>query len=593
MLLAAAPLAHVSAAPAKQAADPVRNFVRGAPLPKWAMPVGDIPATTRDDPVVIRLIDTQAWVGASPAVLYNRAIQVNERGALATIGQFGIAYFPSYQKLLLHRVAILRDGKVLDRTANANLRPLQRETSLENSTYEGATSMQLLLDDVRVGDTLWMTYTVEGDNPVFGKRWSGDFHWDAPYPIELRRVTLLHPRNRPLYWEQKGDVGRDKLVPTIEQAGDSERLRFEGRGIEPVEPEALIPPEVIPLRMLQFSEYRDWSEVAAWADSLFPRQPAAPALKQLAQKIAGQGDAIARASAALHWVQDEIRYFSVSIGENSHRPQTPDTVLKRRYGDCKDKSYLLVSLLAELGIEAQPVLLSAHAPRLPGRVLPSPSWFDHVIVRVRIDGRDYYVDPTRNGQKSAIDRMAPAFPGAVVLPVSTRTTALVTLPEWDEREPRLERIEDMRVERFDGDAVMEMRDVFRAEYADYARQRFAGMTSGELKRETLGYYEKRYPGIKLAEPPKVDDDTVANRVELRAVFTVPKPVEQKEGKYSITYDSAVMAGAIDLPANLQREFPLAMPRGKIHSRYRLNLTWPALARFNEATQSKAIDTPYF
>ena len=65
-----------------------------------------------------------------------------------------------------------------------------------------------------------------------------------------------------------------------------------------------------------------------------------------------------RVVAALEFVQSEIRYFSVSLGENSHRPASPDIVLKRRYGDCKDKSLLLMTLLDELKIPSKVVLLT-------------------------------------------------------------------------------------------------------------------------------------------------------------------------------------------------------------------------------------------
>ena len=39
------------------------------------------------------------------------------------------------------------------------------------------------------------------------------------------------------------------------------------------------------------------------------------------------------------------------------RNPPPDVVLQRRYGDCKDKSALLVNLLREVGIDARPVLM--------------------------------------------------------------------------------------------------------------------------------------------------------------------------------------------------------------------------------------------
>ena len=108
----------------------------------------------------------------------------------------------------------------------------------------------------------------------------------------------------------------------------------------------------------------------------------------------------ARVLGALQWVQGEIRYFSVSLGESTHRPHDPAWVVQRRYGDCKDKTYLLVSLLRELGIDAQPMLVSLQSRRMPAKLLPSPEVFDHAIVRVRLQGKSYYLDGTRPAQSA-------------------------------------------------------------------------------------------------------------------------------------------------------------------------------------------------
>jgi len=62
---------------------------------------------------------------------------------------------------------------------------------------------------------------------------------------------------------------------------------------------------------------------------------------------------------ALEFVQKQIRYFGTEIGPYSHRPASPETVLKRRYGDCKDKVALLSTLLDRLDIRATPILVSA------------------------------------------------------------------------------------------------------------------------------------------------------------------------------------------------------------------------------------------
>lgn len=581
------------AAPAGKPAIETAGFLRGAPLPKWVQPLAQIPRTERTDPVVVRLSETQAWVGNVPAITYNRAIQVNDSSALGAIGQFGISYFAQYQKLALHKVVILRGEQRLDRTASVSIRPLQRETNIESGMMGGATTLQLLLDDVRIGDTLWISYTIEGDNPVFGKRWSADFSWDGGAPAELKRLTVLHPRSRPLQWRQLSDFQTEQVTPQIDVVNDIERIRFESRGLEAVDGEPSTPADYLAARVFQFSEYQDWQGVAAWADSLFPKLPPDAALKELAAQLRQQSGPAAQAEAALHWVQNEIRYFSVSIGENSHRPQAPAVVLKRRYGDCKDKSYLLVSLLRELGISARPVLLSADAPRVPAKLLATPAWFNHVIVQITLDGRDYYVDPTRTSQPEPLNTMPTAFPNAAALVVDSGSRALVTLPPRADVGPRYEHIENIVVTDFGGTAALETREVYRGSYADAMRQHFPSLSAAEQKKSQLATYEKHYPGITMSGTPQYKDYSADNRIEIVSRYQLPKAITHKDHRYAIDFDSQVIAGTIGIPDKLVRNFPFELASGKFHGRYRLRIRWPDSVRANDPGSYRTLDNPYY
>lgn len=566
---------------------------RAAPLPGWIQPLAEIPRTERLDPVVLRLDETQALVGDQSAYLVNRAIQVNERSALPAIGQVSLSYQADYQTLSLHRVAILRDGKVLERTASVDARVLQREAALGQGMYGGASTVQLLLEDVRVGDTLWLTYSVAGANPVFGKQWFDEYAWDRLTPVEQRRLTVLYPKGRKPAWRQLGDYRAEAIAPRSAQAGAHEMLVFEGRGIDAIEAEPAIARDYLAARMLQFSEFPDWASVARWASGLFPPATASPALKALAEEFRGRGAPAAQAAAALHWVQDEIRYFSVAIGENSHKPQAPATVLQRRFGDCKDKSYLLVTLLGELGIRARPLLLSASAPALPAKGVPSPGWFDHAIVELQVDGKLYYVDPTAAGQQAALATLSAPFPGAAALPADPAATALIVLPEQGGQAPDYEVVETMTVADYGGDAALATREIFRAGMAERARPEFAALSPLELKKTALKGYEKRYPGVALLEAPVIVDDKQANQLELRARFRLPQAVKAVDGVHAIDYRVRPLEGVMNLPDNLDRQFPLEMPAARFHGRYRLDIVWPDDVRAAQAPWVRQIDNPYF
>lgn len=585
---------HAAETPNSLAKISTASVARGQPLPSWAEPLLPIPPSTSRDALVQRLVETQVWTGFGPtAILYNRAIQINHRAGLGEIGQFALSFLPSHQSLSLHRVAILRGDAVLDRTATVDARLLERESELDNGTYGGETTVQLLLDDVRVGDTLWVTYTITGDNPVFGTHWGDMFRWDSTWPVVQRRLTISHPAGKPLFWRQLGDVPAATLKPVIERTGAIERLRFAGRDIAPVLLENKMPASFIPVRVVQFSDFASWQDVAHWATALFPARPASNEVAALAAQLRTAGGTAEQAGAALRWVQDEVRYFSVSIGENSHRPQMPETVLARRYGDCKDKTYLLISILQALGIEAEPVLLSARAPGWPAKLQPTQNAFDHVIVRLHIDGKIYVVDPTETGQRGALDQLAPAYPGAAALVVSNATRGLSVLPDPAPAVPPYERVEVFTVADFKGAATLAARNIFRGDHAASARRRFAIMRPVEVANDVLEHYERQYPGVTLLGAPVLVDDAPDGAFEVRARLALPTAVRKVEDRYVLDYESQLADGTLGLPDKLVRQFPFRFPGGKVDARYRLKVQWPASVRARHPDTVKLVDHPYF
>jgi len=591
----------VQAAPAVSAAKKAATFVRNAPLPKWIAPLSAIPPAVQAGPVVLRLMETQVWAGPKPVVLVNRAIQVNDKSKLGEIGQYSLPYLPAYQKLLLHRVAILRGDAVLDRTATVNIRLLEQEPSVASGFYVGVTSAQLLLDDVRVGDTLQIVYSTEGANPVFGRTWTDEFQWDRHIPQEARKLLVSHPAATPLYWGEVGDAHPHKLTPVIERTGAIELLRFEGQALPPFSLEEGAPPDFVRQRMLAFSEYASWQQVAQWANGLFAppapaaaAKPAAPSeLKALAQRFAAGANDTERASTALHWVQDEIRYFSVALGENSHRPQVPDEVLRRRFGDCKDKSTLLIAILAQLGIKAEPVLVNARQPTYPQKGIPAPTVFDHVIVRVHLDGKTYFVDPTRVGEKAAIPLLPTAAPGAAGLVVAADTTALSTLPDEATGTPLVDRQESFEIDDLDGDARLKVRISYRGKFTATARMAFNGASPADLGKDMLGDYDKLFPGAVLVDAPTFEDSADGAVFTVRSSLRLPKPVEKQNGLYGLKFDSKVMQGSLHIPGAATRTLPLQLPMGRYQARYRVQVQWPQRVKMMFGEEALDIDNPFF
>jgi lipoprotein NlpI len=354
------------------------------------------------------------------------------------------------------------------------------------------------------------------------------------------------------------------------------RLVFEERSLVSVQPDPYTPPEHNPYRYIQLSEFATWEEVVAWAEALFLVQDDAADsdLKNLIGKLRANATPEERVAAALELVQAEIRYFSVSLGESSHRPAAPSVVLRRRYGDCKDKSLLLIALLRALGIEAHPALLAIGHPRGIDKALPSPHLFNHVIVQVKLGGRVHYLDPTRLGQHGPLGRMGQVHAHAQALPIAPGVRRLVTIPEPETREPRSEVVETASLPSFKADGELHVKQTWRGAGAEHARLTYQLVPREQLWKSLHGAIEQRYPGAKAVGEPSVADDKESNVVTVSATYSVPKMAIEQSGNWFVRYAPSNLKGVLAPAPSATRTSPMLLPLFPFHAAYTFEVKLP-------------------
>ena len=95
-------------------------------------------------------------------------------------------------------------------------------------------------------------------------------------------------------------------------------------------------------------------------------------------------------------MRTNLRYTGLELGESAWVPFDPREVVRRQYGDCKDLSLLLVTLLRGVGVAADVALVDSSGYFDVDKGVAGLSFFDHAIVRVRADGGApaVWLDPT-------------------------------------------------------------------------------------------------------------------------------------------------------------------------------------------------------
>ena len=535
---------------------------RIAPEPAWvtkvAAPAHTTPGATASGDVYRVLADVQVHRAIDPPETYQHyaAQAVNELG-VPEVSQLAVSFNPAYETLLLHEATIHRGDVELPIPIRGHVKILHREDRLEDQIYDGMLTAVLLVEDVRAGDVVEWSFTLRGANPVLGSHYATSWATNFTTPLALLHRRLLWPAARTLVVRSLGAA----VMPTVTRRGDVVEYELLLRDVPRIEVEPDVPGWHDPLRPIILTGAGSWEDVARWGETLF-QVPATltPGMQARIAEFRRAGRfPEEQAMVAVRFVQSEIRYLGIEIGENSHRATAPDVVLSRRFGDCKDKALLLVTFLRALGFEAQPALVNTMLRDSLVRYDPSAALFDHVIVRTRSGGKVYWIDATDTGQRGDVfARMSPPqFGVALVLSDSTRglspivpdgTLALITIEK---------KIEAASV---DDPATMTIRTDYYGDKAVATRLQVRGAGREELTRLYLEYYRRLYPKILELQPLLVEDDEALNHLRVVESYSIPGFWQKEEGEDEPYADVSAIELASEIPSwrGAHREMPLGL-----------------------------------
>jgi TPR repeat protein/transglutaminase-like putative cysteine protease len=534
------------------------KFSQG-PAPAWVVPV-QAPATAdSQEPQTVRLGDVQIRATAEGETIFaHYLLRANNTAGVSSLGQLTIDFNPAFQSVVLHSLRILRGDTVLDRQPGLKVRFLEREPGLENSIYTGEVTIAIVLEDLRVGDTIDYSYSTVGSNPVFKGVVAGLSTWQSTYPVQLRRVSIQMPIGRKIsYRFMGGTTVAEHVAPVWTQKNGFRELLLEQRDIAPYRPEGAYPPGYQPMAFLQYSEYADWNQLARWAAELFQTPPPSGSeFGDLIARLRATPDAAKRAAEALAFVQSEIRYTSIALGESSHRPSPPTEVLRRRYGDCKDKTLLLISIYRALGLDARPVLLGLTVRRGLNGWLPAPTPFDHAIVQLRFKGNTYWLDPTAQQKPHNVATVGRLHGGDDALVADAHSDRPVPiegpLPE------SFSVIERVHLDGFDKPATLERTITYTGTMAEDARWSISETAPEEFRKNILNEIQRSYGPAQWAQDISIADDAEANTLVMRERISLTKYAEHVDDGSWILRHRPSMAPFFRIPDTPQRSAPYAI-----------------------------------
>ena len=427
----------------------------------------------------------------------------NERAR--DLAEVNLPYNSSYQEMhVVSARTIKKDGKII---------PVKKEDMRVSSPY----SEYLMYDDAHaqsfsmpaIEDECIIDYTWEEiTHPLLmpGQFWT---YWgfSGLEPVGITRYVLKVPVEKKIEAKVYND---DTLKPTIVNSidGKFKTYTWERKNLNPIEPEPGMPRLSEVSSWMEVSSLGTWDTVASWFWGL--QQPQAKSTKAIqatvTELLAGKKTDDDKARAIYDWVANRTRYVGLEFGLSAYRPHAASEVHDKRYGDCKDKANLLITMLGLAGIKANPVLLHADERREVGKGLPTLNAFNHCIALANVSGKEVWLDAT--AETCAYGDIPYSDRGVQGFVVSGGKGEFKTIPFYQPTENGIEVKMTVSLQP-DGSAEVRSGLTMQGESGQGMRARVRSLTPKQRKEMAQGMAQRLSNGasMKTFEMPDGSDKT--------------------------------------------------------------------------------------
>jgi len=266
--------------------------------------------------------------------------------------------------------------------------------------FSDSKNRSIVFPGVVPGSTLEHEYEVEMRNLFFLQEFML-FDLQEWIPVRQKTLTVRAPASFALRFATQGTPeyvreDHDGTVVHRWRVRDVPALKSE-YGMPPTED--VVPHVQIFLKSFVYGEQRvdasAWNGIAKWTRDLSRERevPTAEVAAKARELTSGVTDPKTKAQRVYEFIQKSINYVAIELGIGGLQPHDNGSVLKNRYGDCKDKANLLIAMLQAVDVRAYPVLILTRDDGLTNRDFPS-SRFNHEIAALPTEDGYLFMDPT-------------------------------------------------------------------------------------------------------------------------------------------------------------------------------------------------------
>ena len=319
---------------------------------------------------------------------------LNERGK--KYGEIELGYDSTYDKITIDFARVIRpDGKVVNVGAK-HIRDVSRYMNFP--LYSNARAKIISMPEISNDSFIEYQVKLSRGKMVAGGNFNIEYLEQSVEPIQNAQFSITLPKGKHLnqrILNEEFNTIKANLKPQVTSKDNRNIYTWELKDIPQIIPEPLMPPitEVTPV--IALSTFQSWDEIYKWWWALARDKIEANSdmKAKIAELIKDKSTLDEKVRAIHNFAAKDIRYVAIEYGEAGHEPHHAGEIFSNKYGDCKDKAILLISMLKEIGVKAYPVIIGTKGMVAIDANFPALT-FNHCIVLVDLNGKLIFVDPT-------------------------------------------------------------------------------------------------------------------------------------------------------------------------------------------------------
>jgi transglutaminase-like putative cysteine protease len=365
-------------------------------------------------------------------------------------------------------------------------------------SYSDYKTLTFSMPGTTVGSIVDYKVSIEQKNPEIDGKFSDSFYFQTYEPAYFCRYKVITPKDTDLKYLALNPIPGVQGSPKVIHDGNQKAFLWEYRNIPQMIGESFMPTtDEVAFRVL-VTTMNSWEEFFNWWRKKIERktEPDEAIRKKVAELTGNLSTLNDKIEALFDYVKKEIRYVYIDLGRSGYEPHSAMEVFRNKYGDCKDKSTLLISMLKVAGIPAYYVLIPSYARANLIKTFPFPFQFDHCIVAVAKEDGYHFLDPV--GEDYRVSYLPIYDQNRGVLIFKDQETVFATTPA-SRPEENANYIQYRASIRTNGSVTFEGRNLGSGDKEASLRAFYTGNNPTEIKESWEKWVDSISKGAKLID----------------------------------------------------------------------------------------------